>query len=557
MDASAPTSFAINGVIVDLSSEALHDKVGNAVALRPQAFCVLRYLLLHPDRLVTKEELMQAVWHATAVTDDSLVQCVREIRRAIGDDTHAVLKTVSRRGYRLVLPESTNAPRPRLWLAAAVVCLLVVAVVAGTWPWQKVLLATALPIVAVLPFDVVAEDESSRRLADGLTKDIITDLARFPEFEVIAHNSTEDYAAKSASAGDLNKALGVSFVVEGSIQRHTDRVRITTQLTDATNGRKVWSDRWDRPDTEVFAIQTEIAEQIANRLGGGAGVVQETGRIAARRKAPSNLSAYELYLLGTERLEKVDRVNLEAALVLLTEAVTSDPGLARGWIELYHTHDLLASLGLEPEQNRALAEAAAERAIALDPSDAEAHAVYGSSLGMRGDFRRAEAEYDTALRMAPNAAEILIFYIGWASSFGKPERGAELVERAMRLDPNYPTWANRPFALAFFMAGRYEEAVAMFEKLGIERHNRWSWSAHAGALAASDRRTEAATLVDKALTSHPDLSIEMIANEPGWTDAEHQRFIDTMRLAGFPACTNPETLAGIERPLRLPECASH
>src|SRR5690606_8108515 len=123
-------------------------------------------------------------------------------------------------------------------------------------------------------------------------------------------------------------------------------------------------------------------------------------------------------------------------------------------------------------------DAAAERAIKLDPSDPEAHAVYGASLGMRGDFARAEAEYETALRMAPNAAEILIFYIGWASSFGKPERGAELVDRAIRLDPNYKPWSNRPFALAHFMAGGYSEAVTFFDRLGIEKHNRWSWAAH-------------------------------------------------------------------------------
>jgi TolB-like protein/DNA-binding winged helix-turn-helix (wHTH) protein len=560
MDASAPTSFTINGVVVDLDRETLHDGAGNPIALRPQAFSVLRYLLQHPDRLVSKEEIMQVVWPATAVTDDSLVQCVRDVRRALGDEAHAVLKTVSRRGYRLNLPDGSNGRMAsrRLLATAAALCLIITAVGVLGWRLHPPSLPGGIPVVAVLPFEVVAEEEAaSRRLADGLTRDIITDLARFPEFEVIAHNSTEKYAGRAVSASDLNRALGVSFVVEGSIQRHLDRVRITTQLTDATDGRKVWSNRWDRPDREVFAIQTEIAEQVANRLGGGAGVVQETGRIAARRKAPSSLSAYELYLLGTERLEKVDRANLEAALELLTEAVRLDPGLARGWVELFHTHELLANLGVEPERNRALAAAAAERALALDPSDAEAHVVYGGSLGMRGNFAKAEAEFETALRMAPNAAEILIFYIGWASSFGKPERGAELVERAIRLDPNYPTWANRPFAAAYFMAGRYRESVAMFERLGIEKHNRWSWAAHAGALAASDRRSEATSLVEKALAAHPDLSIEVMTNEPGWTDAERQRFIDTMRLAGFPACADPEVLARFDRPRRLPECASH
>lgn len=445
----------------------------------------------------------------------------------------------------------------RHWVGTGTAVLALLLVLAGAaWQFWPTATVSGKPSVAVLPFDNYGGDEATGRLADGLTEDIITDLARFPEFKVIARNSTETYKGRAIDVREIGKALDVGFVVEGSIAREADRVRVTAQLIDSKQGRHLWSQRWDRPDKEVFVIQAEIAEQIANRLGGGAGLVQETGRIAAHRKVPGNLNAYELYLLGTERLEQVDQANLEAALSLLTQAVQSDPGLARGWVELFHTHDLLAGLGIEPERNRALADAAAERALTLDPSDPEAHAVYGSSLGMRGDFARAEAEYEAALRMAPNAAEILIFYIGWASTFGKPERGADLVERAIQLDPNYPGWANRPFGLAYFMAGRYPEAVTMFERLGIERHNRWSWAAHAGALAAAERRTEAAALVARAMAAHPDLSIELIANEPGWSDAERRRFINTMRLAGFPACTKPEVLAKIEKPLRLPECAS-
>ncbi|TDW19813.1 TolB-like protein, partial [Rhizobium azibense] len=454
-------------------------------------------------------------------------------------------------------PRQPARPSPPRWFWAAAAVPVLILVLAGTaWQFWPTATVGGKPSVAVLPFDNYGGDEATGRLADGLTEDINTDLARFPEFKVIARNSTETYKGKAIDVREIGTALDVGFVVEGSIAREADRVRITAQLIDSKTGRHLWSQRWDRPDKEVFIIQTEIAEQIANRLGGGAGLVQETGRIAAHRKVPSNLNAYELYLLGTERLEQVDQANVEAALALLTQAVKSDPGLARGWVELFHTHELLANLGIEPERNRALADAAAERALALDPSDPEAHAVHGSSLGMRGDFARAEAEYETALRMAPNAAEILIFYIGWASTFGKAERGAELVERAIQLDPNYPSWANRPFALAYFMAGRYPEAVRMFERLGIERHNRWSWAAHAGALAAAERRTEAAALVARAIAAHPDLSIELIANEPGWSDAERQRFIDTMRLADFPACAKPGALAKIEKPLRLPECAS-
>lgn len=549
----SPASAVVNGVAIDLQSETLRAPDGTPRTLRPQTFAVLRHLIANPDRLVTKDELMDAVWHGVAVTDDSLVQCIHEIRRAIDDDAHAVLVNVPRRGYRLVVGRAAGEAggRSRRAWAAAILGGAAVALMAA-WPWREPAPA-APPLMAVLPFEPLAEDPSATRLARGLTEDLITDLARFPEFSVLSAGTTEGLG-RDADPRRLGAELGARFVIAGSIDREADGVRITAQLTDATDGSNLWSDRWERPAEDFFAVQGEIAEAIANRLGGGAGLVQETGRNAARRKPPSSLTAYELYLLGTERLEQLTRPELEAALDLLTRAVELDPGLARGWIELYHTHELLSHLGVEPDRNRALADAAAERALALDPGDPEAHAVHGSSLGMRGDFVRAEAAYETALRLAPNAAEILIFYIGWASAFGKPERGADLVERAIRLDPHYPAWANRPFAVATFMAGRPEQAVGFFERLGTERHNRWSWSAHAGALAALGRHEEAADLVARALAEHPDLSIEAILNEPGWSEAERARFVETMRLAGFPACALPRALPDGAR--RLPECVA-
>ena len=146
------------------------------------------------------------------------------------------------------------------------------------------------------------------------------------------------YAGRSISAAEVGKALGVSFVVEGSIQRQADRLRITAQLLDAATGKHLWSDRWDRPHEDLFAIQTEISEQVSNRLGGGDGVIQKAGRIAAHRKSPDNLTAYELYLLGTEKLEQINRADVEEAIKLLKRAVELDPGLARAWVELYHSY---------------------------------------------------------------------------------------------------------------------------------------------------------------------------------------------------------------------------
>ncbi len=566
MDIPAPTRFVINGLVADLSNETLSDRSGNSVDLRPQAFAVLRYLSQNPNRLVTKHELMQAVWAGTAVTDDSLVQCIHEIRRALNDDGHAILKTKSRRGYMLVLPEAQPATTPAADLPsrraplrplAVVGALLVImfAVGAAAWWMPGTSPPGGKPVVAVLPFDVLEEDAAARRLGNGLTEDIITDLARFPEFQVIASNSIQMYAGRSISSAEIGKALGVSFVVEGSIQRQGDRLRITAQLLDAATGKHLWSDRWDRPIGDLFAVQTEISDQVSNRLGGGDGVIQTAGRIAAHRKPPSNLTAYELYLLGTEKLEQINRADVEEAIRLLKRAVELDPGLARAWVELYQSYSVMISFDGDFEGNAKLAAGAAERAVLLDPGDAEAHAVLGFSFLDRNDLARAKLEFDIALRMAPNQFEILTFYGSLASTFGEPQRGPEMVDQAIRLNPNYPMWSTRLFAQSYFMAGRYEDALRIQDRLSPENYGQWIWAYRPAALAALGRKAEAKASVAEALKWFPDLTIEGFVNLPGTHENDGRRLIETMQLAGFPACAKPAALASLEKPVRLPECA--
>ena len=432
---------------------------------------------------------------------------------------------------------------------------LAIALAAGaTWWNSRETLPVYKPVVAVLPFDDLAGNKDARRLALGLTEDIITDLARFPEFKVLARNTIEAYDGKKINPVEAGVALHAGYVVEGSIQRQLDRVRISVQLFDASTGNGLWSQRWDRPDKDLFAIQSEISEQIANRLGGGNGLIQEAGRIAAHRKPPNSLSAYELYLLGTEKLEQINRADVEEALKLLNRAVELDPDLARAWVELYHTHSVLSGFDGETESHTKLAAEAAERAVRLDPSDAEARAVYAMGLGTANDFVRAKAEFDTALRMAPNQFEILTFYISWASTFGEAERGAQLVDEAVRLNPDFPMWSARIFTYAYFMVGRYDDALRMMDRLKADNYGTWLWPYRVGALAALGRSVEAKTAVTDALKWFPNLTIEGTANEPGYSDAERKRLVDTLRLAGFPPCAKPEALAKIEKPLRLPEC---
>jgi tetratricopeptide (TPR) repeat protein len=291
-----------------------------------------------------------------------------------------------------------------------------------------------------------------------------------------------------------------------------------------------------------------------NRLGSGAGLIQESGRKAAKRKRPDNLGAYELYLFGTERLEQSTKDSNDDAVRLLRQAVTLDPTLARAWIELSWAYLGTVGFGADEATARRAAREAAERAVALDPSDAEAHAAMGDVFGQAGDFVRAEAEYEESLRLNPGSAEILTFYAGWASSFGKPERGAEAVDRAIRLNPHHLPWHASQFSYAYFNVGRYEDALRM-----IERRTPDQWSCgfsvrRAAVFAGLGRIDEAKAAVVDTLKRFPGITIQGYVSTPDWSEAERQRLVETMRTAGFPACAPPETLAKLAKPVSLPEC---
>ncbi|RWD60948.1 MAG: adenylate/guanylate cyclase domain-containing protein [Mesorhizobium sp.] len=562
MNPRSSKTIVVNGITLDFAAGILRDSQGKDVVLRSQAFAVLEYLSRHTDRVVTKDELMQAIWPGIAVTDDSLVQCIGDIRRALRDKNQMALKVVPKRGYRLAIDAAEWPIEPTGRSRSAAIIALAIALFAAGLLWgfnhraDESGAGAVLPSVAVLPFGMIGGDADQQRLADGLTEDIITDLARFPEFRVIASNTTTAYKEKTSNTKEVGAALNAAFVVEGSIQRQADRVRITAQLVETATGKHIWSDRWDRPENDFFAIQTEIAEQVSNRLGGGAGLIQVAGRREAHRKPPANLNAYELYLLGTERLERVNRDDLEEAIRLLTRSLELDPSLARAWIELSHAHKVLAGFGVEPLRNQKLAADAAMRAVTLDPGDAEAHVVRAITLAESADLAKAKAEFDTALSMAPNEFEILTFYVTWAAMFGEPERGAELADRAISLNPNFPIWSTRPLNVAYFWAGRYEDALRMTDRLGPDNYDRWVGTFRAAALAALGRTDEARTLVAFTLQKYPDLSIEgIIANLP-FTEVQRNRLIETMSLAGFPRCAKSEDLAKLEKPVRLPGCKS-
>jgi TolB-like protein len=406
----------------------------------------------------------------------------------------------------------------------------------------------------VLPFANLGGDEATGRLADGITEDIITDLARFQDLDVIARNSTEVYKGKPVDIRRVGKELNVGYVLEGSIQRQTDQVRVTAQLIEAGGGTHVWSERWDRPIQDVFVVQAEMAEVVAAKIGGYTGTIAAAERDTARRKRPQDLNAYDLYLLGIEAKHRETRESVEEAIQLLKRSVEIDPKFARAWAGLAWSYYVLAGFVDDtPELQRARMDAAM-RAVELDPMDAEAHAALAYVVGKTSDFARVEAEFDRALSLNPNSADILAWYADWASSFGKADKGVEAADRAMRLNPNAPVWAYSIYRYAYFMAGRYEDALRMQDRKPRQNFKRNDYAFRAAIFGALGRTEEAQAAVAEALARFPDMTVESIAGAPQWSNAEGQRLTETMRKAGFPVCAKQEDLQRNPIRKRLPEC---
>ncbi|WP_046868391.1 adenylate/guanylate cyclase domain-containing protein [Microvirga massiliensis] len=466
------------------------------------------------------------------------------------------------RTYRITFNGKLTSWRPfghlKRWAPAAAMVLLALGLLGGIsrfyWPGSEP--PVGKPAIAVLPFDNLPGDQSTGLLADGLTEDIITDLARFRDLAVIARNSTAVYKGRPVDVREVGRNLNVGYVLEGSVQRQADRLRVTAQLIDATTGAHVWSDRWDRPLEDVFAVQTEVAEKVAAQLGGYTGSILAAGQDTAKRKRPENLSAYELYLLGVEAKHRETRESVEEAIRLLKRSLEIDPKFARAWTALAWSYTVLKGWVDDTLDMRRTRLGAARRAVELDPQDAEAHAALGSMLGQGGDLAEAEAELDQAVSLNPNSADILTFYADWASAFGKPEKGVEAAERAIRLNPHMPSWALNTYAYAFFMVGRYEKALRVLDRKPRETYRRNNFVFRAASLAATGQAEEARAAVAETLARFPGLTIESFAVfDPSWSAAERLRLVETMRAAGFPACAKAEELSGLQKPARLPECS--
>lgn len=445
--------------------------------------------------------------------------------------------------------------RPVLVLLAI---LLIGATALALWHFSRSPQALAgPPSVAVLPFESLSGDAADARLAEGLTLDTIADLSRYSDFRVMAQDTTAAYKGKPVDIQALGEDLKVSHVLKGTFQRDMDHIRITAQLIDAATGELLWSDRYDRHTGEIFSVQSDVADHIANSLAGREGKVGKSLAVGARRKPPADLGLYEAYLLAQETMySDLSDQSMKAAQKILDEVIAKDPTFARAYVRYANAfawrftyEDGAADLMQQMLKY-------ARKAVALDPMDADAHAALGYALTLTGDTQQGEAHLDEALRLTPNAFDVLIFHACLSHAFGKADRGVAAAERAIAINPAFPNWAVPCLRLGFVLVGRYQDAVRVQLRQPQEEWNSDGFVIMAGSLAALGKHDQATEIAKRGMARFPGLlSIERFALNRGWPPFASSAMLDLMRRAGFPACATSKELADTPSPVRLPECA--
>jgi len=495
---------------------------GMEVPLRPKSYAVLRHLVERVGQLVSKNELMEAVWGKTVVTDGSLTQCIIDIRRALGDHDQQLLRTVPRRGFildaavtrhedaganpiplspaddRAVVPEPPLDPlSPPRVRAVAVWALLILGVIGAGWRfWSQqagpaettgdtpVVFAAAPSSIAVLRFADLSPGRDQAYFADGLAEEILHLLAQTPALRVTARTSSFAFEPGEEDIATIARQLGVAYLLEGSVRRDGDDLRITAQLIDSSNSYHVWSRTYDRKFNNVLELQREIAVDVATAM-------KVTLAGAHVSSSPERAKAQDLFLLGRYLFHRRAPGDLQTAERHLLQAVEADPTHARAWTALAGTYAARAGDEFQdPSYRLDEQRAALERALEIDPGLAETHVRLGRYYREVGDDAAARASFERAVELAPGDPLVLYGQASRALAMGRLEEAVEFQQRALLVNPLSAIYQAN-LGRSLIAAGRYEEGLMHLRRARELSNARESTAEIALALILLGRHEEA------------------------------------------------------------------
>jgi TolB-like protein/Flp pilus assembly protein TadD len=500
------------------------------VAVEPQVFDVLAFLIEARDRVVSRDDLLDAVWHGRIVSEATLSSRLNSARTAIGDNgaEQRLIRTVPRKGVRFVgevrvILDPVREPPGGIAPAEAIA-------------WRD---GPRFPTVAVLPFTNMSGDPEQDYLADGIAEEIITSLSRSSGLFVIARNSSFTYKGKAIDVRQVGQELGVAYVLEGSVRRSRDELRITGHLVDAASGAHLWSDRFEGDPRAIFELQDRVSASVAAAIEP---TLQLAEIVRLGRDRPVQLDAYDLLLRAYALLSDFTAASMKASLDCLDQSLAVDPAYApamaaaaycraqchfQGWVQ-------------QDDAGRAVAVRLAWRAVELTPNDAQvlwmaAFAVWNMALTGR---ERARELFSRSLLINPNSAMALTL-AGWIETMcGNQGAGREMVARAQRLNPRDPRgWLmSGVMAIAAVIDENYAEAVQWAERaLAQNRRFAVALRVAAVALVKLGEQDRARQVVQELLEIEPELTISgFFARIPVPLESMAKIYADALKAAGLP-----------------------
>ena len=518
---------------IDVAAFTLR-RAGATCEVEPQVLELLLYLTRNPDRLLTKDDLIQHVWHGRIVSDTTITSRIKSARQAIGDDgkQQKFIRTVHGRGVRFIAPVSVDQ-RGAPPIAEQATPARANEAAATDAPARR-----SWPAIAVLPFANLGENRDQDYFADGVTEDIITDLSRFRELRVVARDSCFQHRSPGADLTRIGRALNADYIVTGSIRRRGAKLRLSAQLTEVDSGNQVWAERFDRGAEDVFAMADDLVRIIVGTL---VGRVRSTGSALAKRKAPANLAAYECVLRGQAAQAQIgDEAEEGAARRFFEQGLKLDPDYARAHAGLAVV--LLCEWFRRADDAPAVLDRAlehAEKSVAIDGDDYECQETLGWILLHCKSYDLSELHYRRAIELNPNSPAELAA-MGAASSFlGRPDEGIRWFELARCVDPYFDaTWYWNLLGAAYFNARRYDDAV---KALGhVANPPTWVRAYEAASHALAGRLDAARNIAATVTREAPEFSAEaVVRKEPYKIAADREHLAAGLRKAGLLAQTSP------------------
>ena len=526
---------------------------GRAIAVRPKAYALLCYLVAHAGRTVGKQELLAALWPQVVVTDDSLVQCVTDLRAALGPQGARLVTTVPRHGYRFdgvveplaAAPPPEGRPRHPRWPMAALAAGLAALGVLAAWVWWPApapgvdRALTRAKSLAVLPL-VPKGSQTSPEFAEAMTEELIGDIARVPGTTVISRASAATAAAQDQDARRIGKLLDVAYVVSGSVAREEQAMEVTLQFASASTGAVLWSERWRQPDAEAAARRGDIPLRIARALD--LQLTSAVHKTALATAQPQVMAAVARgnYLLRTTTAP-ADTLKARA---LFQEAIAADPRSARAWsgLALSYLSEIQGRWATEPARQAERAAEAIGAALSIDPEFQLAHYAQGHLQMVRRDPAAALASYARVLAINPSdagahvrtAAALLAL-----GRFGEVEAHALRAQRLNPLEGPQVSFGQVVAASAHFHLGRDEAAYQQARAATLSNpQNATAWALMASIDALHDRAEAAAQAVGRLKAIRPQATVTVFRQTNTGvaesTRAGNERFFAGLLKAGLP-----------------------